>query len=346
MKRQRIYPILRRLADKTLPASQRNTVLRWLADTPDMSEKEEALFKLWNETDTTAITETEAQNALQTVKDKLQIEDTQLSTTILLRRHPWTRTLLRYAAIMLLPLVTGLIVWGIMQDRIEESSDMIECFVPQGQQQTLQLPDGSRVTLNSGTLFIYPKHFHGNNRKVHLSGEAYFQVSHDADMPFLIGSGPLTIKVVGTTFNVNAYPEDESITTTLEEGCVKVFRNTDSETHSIVMQPNERLVYHHKNGQFELYKTEAKESSSWTTNNLVFQQQPLSAILKTLERRYNVAIRCDEGLELSDQYTIKFNHQESLEEVMRILTFIIGNADYRIQGSNVTLTGKKGGHRK
>lgn len=297
MKKQLIYQIIRKLADRTLPASQRDIVLRWLIGPQDTSEKEETMFRLWNDTNGTEVSDESAKRALQNVKEKLNIN--KLRT----KHIQWFQVATKYAAILLLPLITGLVVWGIMENKVAESSDMIECFVPKGEQQTITLSDGTNVTINSGSLFIYPKKFYGNNRKVHLSGEAYFKVSRNEGMPFLISTGPLNIKVLGTTFNVEAYPEDENITTTLEEGSVKVYRSSYPEKEGIIMKPDERLVYHNQNDKFELYKVESEDFTAWTNGELYFVEQPLSVILKTIERRCNVFFRYDSQINL--EYTDK-----------------------------------------
>lgn len=338
MKKQLIYQIIRKLADRTLPASQRDIVLRWLIGLQDTSEKEEAMFRLWNDTNGTEVSDESAKRALQNVKEKLNIN--KLRT----KHIQWFQVATKYAAILLLPLITGLVVWGIMENKVAESSDMIECFVPKGEQQTITLSDGTNVTINSGSLFIYPKKFYGNNRKVHLSGEAYFKVSRNEGMPFLISTGPLNIKVLGTTFNVEAYPEDENITTTLEEGSVKVYRSSYPEKEGIIMKPDERLVYHNQNDKFELYKVESEDFTAWTNGELYFVEQPLSVILKTIERRCNVFFRYDSQINLEDTYTIKFKADESIEDMMRVLTFLAGDIGYAINGRTILLqSNTKGG---
>lgn len=335
MKKQLIYQTICKLADKTLPASQRDTVLRWLIGPQDTPEKEEALFHLWNETNTTTVSEAETQKALKTVKDKLHLSNHHKHTI-----H-WVHLAAKYAAILLLPLITGLIVWGIMDKKVTDISNMIECYVPAGEQKNIQLPDGTEVQINSSSLLIYPRQFHGDNRRVHLSGEAYFKVKRDESMPFIIGTGPLKIKVLGTQFNVESYPEDESITTTLDEGSVKVYRDHD-EASGLVMAPEEKLVYH-RNGTFELIRGKAKEASAWTQGEIRFNEQPLSYILKTLERRYNVKFHYGKDINTAEIYTLKFKHYESIEEAMNVLSLLIGHINYEMNQKDIFLHYTKGG---
>ena len=334
MKKQLIYQIIRKLADRTLPASQRDIVLRWLTGPQNTSEKEEAMFRLWNETNGIEVSDESAKRALQNVKEKLNINKSRT------RHIQWIQVATKYAAILLLPLITGLIVWGIMENKVAESSDMIECYVPAGEQKTIQLPDGTEVKINSNSLLIYPKEFHGEQRRVHLSGEAFFNVRRNEDMPFIIGTGPLKIKVLGTQFNVESYPEDEYITTILNQGSVKVFRN-EKEAEGIIMKPDEKLIYSNKNNTFELIHADAKKESSWTQGKIRFEEQLLSYILKTLERRYNVHFYYGKDINTEEYYTLEFKHYESIEEVMNVLSILIGNIDYEMKGNGIFLFQKK-----
>ena len=334
MKRELINQAIRKLADKMLSGSQRDTVLRWLIGQQDASEKEEALFRLWNETDTTTVSEEETLKALGEVKAKLHLSDNRRTNI------RWVNFAAKYAAIFLLPLITGLVVWGIMENKVTESSEMIECYVPSGEQKTIQLPDGTEVQINSNSLLIYPKEFHGEQRRVHLSGEAFFDVQRNEDMPFVIGTGPLKIRVLGTQFNVESYPEDEYITTILNQGSVKVYHN-ENESAGIVMKPDEKLIYSNKSNTFELIHTDAKEESSWTQGNIEFNERPLSYILKTLERRYNVHFQYGKDINVDEFYTLEFKQYESIEEVMNVLSILIEGIDYEMKGNNIFLFQKK-----
>lgn len=335
MKKQLINQIIHKLTDGTLPASKRNTILRWLIGSQDTPEKEEILFHLWNKADTATASEAETQKALETVKDKLGLSGQQQYSI------RWGYLTAKYAAIFLLPLISGVIVWQIMEKKVTDISNMIECYVPAGKQETIQLPDGTEVQINSNSLLIYPKQFHGDNRRVHLSGEAYFKVKRDESMPFIIGTGSLKIKVLGTEFNVESYPEDEHITTTLDKGSIKVYRDHE-EASGLIMKPEEKLVYH-KDGTFELIHGHAKGASAWTKGEIGFEEQPLSYILKTLERKYDVKFHYGKEFKVTGVYTLKFKSYENIEDVMRVLSLLIENINYEIDQKDIFLYHKKGG---
>lgn len=294
------------------------------------------MFRLWNEADTKNVSEEETLKALNEVKSKLHLSDNRRTNI------RWVNFAAKYAAILLLPLVTGLVVWGIMDKKVTEISNMVECYVPAGEQRTIQLPDGTEVKINSNSLLIYPKEFHGEQRRVHLSGEAFFNVQRNEDMPFVIGTEALKIRVLGTQFNVESYPEDEYITTVLDQGSVKVY-HTENEAGGIVMKPDEKLIYSNKNNTFNLVQANAGEGSSCTQGKILFDEQPLSYILKTLERRYGVDFHYRKGIDTDELYTLKFKHYESIEEVMKVLSILVGNIDYEINEKNIFLFPKKGG---
>lgn len=334
--KERIYLIIRRLADVLLPRSVRSRVLYWLRGEEDAAEKDEALFRVWNETEGEDISAEEVRMALYSVKRKLGMLPARNSVS-------WAYRAMKYAAVILLPLLTGLVVWSVMDRRMEAASDMMECFVPQGQQREIELPDGTHVVLNSGTLFIYPKAFYGEERSVYLSGEAYFRVTHDKDNPFIVHTGKLNVEVLGTCFNVEAYPEERDITTTLEEGQVKVYCS-DQEDKGIMMRPDDRLVYHRDSEVFELFRVNADDFSSWKEGEIRLVQQPLSEVIKVLERHYNVMFRCDGSINMNELYTVRFRSSETIEDAIHILSLLAGNTIHgSVDGNIVFLQSKEKG---
>lgn len=336
MRNERIYLTVRRLADGLLPRAARNRVLRWLWGKEQAAEKDEALFRVWNETEEAAVSAEEVRMALYSVKRRLGMLPARKTVS-------WGYRAMKYAAVILLPLLTGLVVWSVMDRKMETTSDMMECFVPQGQQRELELPDGTHVVLNSGTLFIYPKAFYGAERGVYLSGEAYFRVAHDKENPFIVHTGKLNVKVLGTRFNVEAYPDERDITTTLEEGQVKVYC-ADKEEKGIVMQPDDRVVYHRDSEAFELFRVNPDDFSSWKEGEVRLVQRPLSEVIKVLERHYDVTFRCDESINMNELYTVRFRSGETIEDAIHILSLLAGNTIHcSIDGSIVFLQSERKG---
>ena len=128
--------------------------------------------------------------------------------------------------------------------------------------ENLTLADGTQLTLNRGAQLIYPEKFAGRTREIFLSGEAYFDVAHDKKHPFIVRAGDLKIKVLGTKFNIEAYPDSETITTTLLEGSVEVESRLSREC--IRMVPSQQLSYDIQSGEMKLSTiSDAKEPVRW-----------------------------------------------------------------------------------
>ncbi len=248
---------------------------------------------------------------------------------------PLKTRLIRYAAILILPLVTGMAAWWLTKSEYAEP-EMIECYVPNGKQETIELPDGSFIQVNSGSLLIYPRKFSEKKRTVYLSGEANFKVAQNPHKPFIVSTGPLKVEVLGTKFNIESYPDKERITTTLENGSVKIYKNDEPEK-AIIMKPDEQVVYNEQNQTFSINWVEASDCSAWTQGELRFANQPLHEILTTMERKYNVQIKLSPEIDTSDLFTMKFKQHETVEDAMFIFAQLAGNINYKIEGKQILL---------
>lgn len=330
MSENRIYHLLHHLADKDIPLRIKKQIRAWLVNEEYLPQKDAALYRIWQETE--ASTDENILTALHTTKRRIG-----LSKSV----NRWTTRFYKYAAILLLPLITGIAVWTMM-DQNQKELEMVECYVPNGEQRTVNLPDGSQIKVNSGTLLIYPKEFKGRARTIYLSGEACFSVIKDEKKPFVVRTGVLKVQVLGTKFNVESYPGSGRIVTTLKQGSVKVYKENIPE-ESIQLKPDQQLIYNEQNQHFLLKETNADESLAWTQGELHFYNQPLSEILKIIERRYNVSFRINAGLKLSDQYTMKFKQYETIDDVMRVFTQLAVNINYHIKGNDVFLYVKEEG---
>ncbi len=339
MDKHNIYQLIRRASDGLVKSEHRDKLLRWITNRKDEREKEEALFRLWNETEDNEISSKETFASLLQVKSRLGIGGRQLKKQSSLLVHLW-----RYAAILIFPLVMGIFIWMYMNYEMNANVEMVECFVPNGEQKHLVLSDGTNVILNSGSLFIYPEKFSKDSRKVYLTGEAFFDVAHNKKKPFTVHTGRLNVEVLGTSFNVEAYSDDSEITTTLKQGSVNVFRFGQPKESGIVMKPNEQVVYHMKSGKMDLVTVNAEDYSSWTDGDLRFIERPLSEVLKVISRRYDVSFRCDDKINMEELYTTVFHGGETIEQVMEVMKSLIGNGmGYSIDCGFIHLYLKKKG---
>lgn len=154
--------------------------------------------------------------------------------------------------------------------------------VPEGGEYKLVLNDGTEVWLNSASEFSFPIHFSGPERKVKLSGEAYFQVTENKEKAFVVDLGKQEVKVLGTSFDVTAYPDECCIYTTLLTGSVLVTEGSNSE----ILTPGEQAVFNGK--EFTVRKVNATLYCSWIRDRFVFASENLETVARKLERWYDV----------------------------------------------------------
>lgn len=323
----RAYKILHNLVNHTFDPELRSKIWGWLVSPSNQKEKEETLFSLWNEYPLMADLSTH-----QSLKEtRRKIKNAQQEKHL----YRITKTIARAAAILIIPLLSIVGSYLYIQKYTTET-ELVQCFVPDGEKKELILPDGSKANVNSGSILIYPKKFKGNTRSIYLSGEANFTVKKDKEHPFIVKTNYIKVQALGTKFNVQAYIESDKIITTLENGAVKVNKTTEDQ-NSFILSPNEQLEYNYRTGAFEKRMTNAANYSSWTKGELNFMNQPLKEILATLQREYAVQFVINARLFTPDLYTIKFSQQESIDNIMNILTLTVGGLKYDIEDNIITI---------
>lgn len=161
--------------------------------------------------------------------------------------------------------------------------------IPRGGEFFLQLADGTKVWLNSETVLRYPVQFSGKERRVELTGEAFFEVTRNEKIPFLVESGAQTIKVLGTAFNISSYTEDQFIQTTLVKGSVEVFIKSKPGIKQ-KLTPNEQCSLNKADHQISKQTVDPYQYIAWKEGRFVFQNQNLDEIMKTLSKWYNVNV--------------------------------------------------------
>lgn len=220
------------------------------------------------------------------------------------------------AAILLIPILIASVLWiSDIKTRgyADEGSMISTLHAPQGARISFSLPDGTEGWLNSGSSIEYQIPF-SKNRNVELVGEAWFSVTHDQEHPFEIQAGTSRIKVLGTKFNLSAYPDENYVEVVLEEGAVN-FSTTESKT-GITMKPSERLIY--KSDSINLTITDPSKYSAWKEGKLVFRGDSMAEVARRLERWYNIeVVLADKELE---EYIIRGTFEDdSLEDVLKYL---------------------------
>ncbi|WP_342332822.1 FecR domain-containing protein [Pedobacter sp. FW305-3-2-15-E-R2A2] len=253
-------------------------------------------------------------------------------------KKPWfSTTYLKYAAAVLLMLSTGILGYTYLSQWRQASKKEIALFSDRHKQKKLLLPDGSKVLLNVGTELILSKDFGENQRKVSLRGEAFFEIAKDKNRPFIIQSGALSTRVLGTSFNINAYPDMDKIKIAVLTGKVMVAKNVAGIEETIAggMTNGATLSFYKATGKTELKTEDTELFSFWKDNKLYIDNSTLSEIARQLERYYHLKVVFNTKTDQGKRYTIKFN-KEPANRVMEILS-ILTKRKFTYQTNQITI---------
>ena len=202
--------------------------------------------------------------------------------------------------------------------------------IPVGGFYQLALSDGSKVWLNSMTEFRFPVAFTGEERKVYLTGEAYFQVAKDTNKPFRVVVNDMMVEALGTGFNINAYQDDNCLRTTLVEGKVRVsYSDTRQEC---ILVPGEQAVL--KEGVLTSGQVNVDDIIAWKKGRFVFSDMPLEIIANQLERWYDVEIRFDDTVAKYYRFTGVMKRYNELEQVLGLIEETT-NVRFKVEGRQV-----------
>jgi transmembrane sensor len=184
----------------------------------------------------------------------------------------------------------------------------------------IELPDGSKVWLNSGASLRYPDKFKNDNRIVYLVGEAYFEVHSDESKPFLVSTPYFTVKATGTRFNVRAEKNFRNPSVTLVEGKVAVRKTNSVKGNDLIayLQPGQNMIYDTLNGYTNIQTEDTYKHVAWKDGKLVFRNDNISEVARRISLQYNVDIEI-KGSEIKQyRYRATFEN-EPLGELLRLL---------------------------
>lgn len=306
-----------------------NEVLRWINFDSENGEFEKLGFEDWNSfQETSEQGEDEKFMAMfdeiqKRISQRNQINTIKEGNTLTL--SVLTAWLTKAAAILLIP-VLAFLFYTLTENRntsnlyTKLATDSIEVIAPMGSRTVVQLSDGSVVHLNYGSKIKYPQFFCGNTRDVALSGEGYFEVSHNPKKPFIVKTEKLNIKAVGTAFNVLAYPENIIIETTLVNGKVVLDKATEAGTGKFigVMIPGQHVGYNINTGALTSVKGNIEKYISWKDGKLIFEDTPIIEVTERLSRMFNVDFEIKDNVK-DYIYTVTLR-DESLTQILDLIT--------------------------
>ena len=224
------------------------------------------------------------------------------------------RWVMGVAACVMLPLLGAL---AYQRLHVPEQAEWLEVKVPYGQTDELLLSDGTLLHLNAGTRVTYPSVFLGNERRVFIEGEVFAEVAKNPEQPFIIESGDVDVKVLGTTFNFKAYDNTECVELILLEGAVQVDIDAATRKKQVRLHPGEMVQYDRKSGEIEMKDFQPHLYKGFHDDGSIhFFNLRLSDITSDLERLFGVKlVLLDE--ELSEtRYFAWFSNNETLDQIL------------------------------
>lgn len=196
-----------------------------------------------------------------------------------------------------------------------ETEQLNQLVVPRGKRSSIELADGSKLWLNSGSRAIYPVAFKKKTREIYIEGEGYLEVAHDASRPFYVVTDQVKVKVLGTKFNISAYKDDDHVSVVLVEGSVQASIGTEN----IVMEPNQLLNYVKLTQRSTLEKTNVTEYISWKDGWMLCNKEQIQSITTKLSRYYNVKINFNDPRLNSMTLTGKLDLKNNCEDVFKVI---------------------------
>lgn len=339
----RKWQLLARSLNKEASSSEQEELAMLLNEDPSLQQQFEILNRLWRDRSAASTDNQDVRQAVQKIFHRAEMAVGPAAPASSRRR-----LLFFTSAIVILLAVSVVIFWpapvktATASKTLEKNADLESMVVRNGSRSRFLLADGTIVWLNGGSKLVCDNDFNGATREVHLDGEAYFQVTKKTDQPFIVHTGGVDIQVLGTVFNVKAYPDDRTIETTLFQGSVRVVRPAGRGDTSILLRPNEKLILQRNNkgtGEkqqndltkglpYPLYEIQTIDTTkaandrfetAWVYSRLEFRGDSFEELGRKLERWYNVRITFTD----STVKRLRFNgtfKQESVEQAFTALS--------------------------
>lgn len=295
----------------------------------------------------------------------LRGKDTGFEKAVKRRRFRYNQRKVRAGGLSVLCLITlAAMILVLRYAHISGTTDgWQQVATADGMKTILHLPDGSEVWLNAGSTLRYNDHFDKEKREVYLKGEAYFMVKHNAARPFIVHAANMNIKVLGTEFDVKAYPDENFSETSLIKGSVEVIVNQNGQNQKIYLKPDQKVVVNNEQSGTVAVKNKGRDQikpiqtadpistnvmlqplksvdniipeTAWKENLLVFEDEPLSSLAQRLDRWYGVNIMIEDSVLAQQHFTGRADNL-SLDKLLKILQ-MIKPFQYTIQDKDVII---------
>ena len=213
-----------------------------------------------------------------------------------------------------------------------ETTEMHTLLIPRGGEFHMELADGTQVWLNSESKLTYPARFTGGTREVAMEGEVCFQVAKNEAQPFIVRTGGIAVKVLGTVFNVDAYPDNGRIATTLVEGKVEACFGKGH----VVMEPGMQVAYDKAKRRADYFPVEAMRFISWKDGYYDFEDMTLGELMRIFTRWYDVKVQFADPALQNLQFSGKLRRYDKVADLFKQLEYT-GDVLFDVKGKNVMI---------
>jgi len=332
MDNHNIYQIIAKVLAEDANYQEQVALDNWLTQDKNNQEEFLAIKKGWQDTRTKIVLD---QQELETAFNKVINHKAQ--PQIVTEKKIGFYWYYKVAAAVIFLIIGGLFIFNLSnfsteQPKVAESGlKIIEKIVNKGQKLKIHLPDGSIVWLNSESKLIYPDRFNDSVREVNLTGEAFFEVVRNENKPFIVNTGNIYTRVLGTSFNVKSY--GGKVNVALVSGKVRV--SDQNNQSDFLLKPGEAIQYSSENEKYTLGDFDIKQAAGWKDGILYFENAGFNEVVETLERWYGVEIVTENFQNNPWKYSGEFQN-EYLDIVLESISYS-KNFEYTIDQNKVYL---------
>jgi ferric-dicitrate binding protein FerR (iron transport regulator) len=339
------WPLLTRYFSEEISEQERIVVKNWIESDPKIRKAVESLHTIWELSDKDSTTwDVDSawvkltQEAHIVIPKKSVVFSQTLQSADRAKHFPYfySSYAVRYVmgGVAILCLILSILVWHWVGTSMHQQSATQEISTEKGQQTKIELTDGTRIRLNAASVISFPEKFSSSVRECTLHGEAYFEVAHKDRIPFIVHMDGATIEVLGTEFNVQAWPEDKQINVVVAGGKVLFRSDRKSDLQQVVLTKGQMSHLSEKGIVSPPENVDMTKQLAWINGGIAFENAPLRDVLRCLERRYNLAFTITDSSLLSHRLTTSFKKEDPTNKILNIIAISV---DLKYKRTNDTV---------
>lgn len=249
------------------------------------------------------------------------------------------QTIFRIAGVLVIGMILGIIINTTFHSLKNNKDRFLVFTAPKGEKSFVLLPDSTKVWLNGGSMITLTPNYGWTNRKISLTGEAYFEVAKNKRRPFIISTEEVKVKVLGTKFNISAYSDQNEVITTLKEGVIELSSISEDAFKAFTMHKNQMAVFDRSTSKMRLSLVDVETIIAWKENQLIIENEHYLKVFKKLGNWYGVSFIFENNPQIPPNYSMKVK-TESLREILEIIS-VITPIHYQIEGNEVHIVFKE-----